>query len=480
MFLYLSVLAVAIATSHIYKKSTILLKPIMFINKILGTQELPIQAQYYMKTFLYLSMIISFLGSLSNTFYVLFSIDHIGFALTAVCTSIMLATQLLFDYPSGSLGDWIGQRWVLAIAFIFYGISFVFLISAHTMLDFALIAVINGFGNAQSSGAFATWVDNNYRVAVGDADPDRKIYGFSTSRVNSLNNFALAASFLIGGTIATLISRRIVFTIQFGLTIIIIFLILIYLRDIKTDTPVESSETGTSKISNYIKYLKGGIRFLFSSKAAFLFLIGNAIFNVTWMIWGGLVLFPLYFGYTGTDALAGLLRTSLFLAGIPLSFYIARVNKRISNERLPIFLFLSTILFFPSFIILTTFMPPTNEFNLLGITLTFFLLWTIVGTVFSIAQTLIQRIMIDLVPSDYRNSVYSLMPTIFSLIGIPVVPLAGIIIEKFGLASGIFTASIVCVIGSVLISFGVHFIYKPKIKPIERPLTDIQAIAYES
>lgn len=454
----------------------------MNINKILGTQELPSQAQYYMRTFLYLSMIISFLASLSSTFYVLFSIDHIGFALTAVCTSIMLATQLLFDYPSGSLGDWIGQRWVIATAFIFYGISFLFLISAHTMFDFALIAVINGFGNAQSSGAFATWVDNNYRVAVGEADPDRKIYGFSTSRVNSLNNFALAASFLIGGTLATLISRRIVFTIQFGLTTIIILLILIYLKDIKIDkvTPGESSELKTSKVSNYFTYLKGGVKFLFSSKAAFFFLIGNAIFNVTWMIWGGLVLFPLYFGYTGTDVLAGLLRTSLFLAGIPLSFYIANLNKRISNERLPIFLFLSVISFFPSFIILTHLMPPTNEFNLLGITLTFLFLWTIVGTVFSIAQTLIQRIMIDLVPSEIRNSVYSLMPTIFSLIGIPVVPLAGIIIEEFGLAAGILTASIVCIIGSLLISFGVHFIYKPKIRPIGAHITDIQAIAYES
>ncbi|MFX0014161.1 MAG: MFS transporter [Promethearchaeota archaeon] len=451
----------------------------MLINKILGTQELPSQAQYYMRVFLYLSMIISFLGSLSSTFYVLFSIDHIGFALTAVCTSIMLATQLLFDYPSGALGDWIGQRWVLAIAFIFYGISFLFLMSAQTMSDFTIIAVINGFGNAQSSGTFATWVDNNYRVAVGNADPDRKIYGFSTSRVNSLNNFALAASFLIGGTLATLISRRIVFSLQFGLTIIIVFLVLLYLKNIKMDNhiQVESFEENSLNLSNYFKYLKGGVQFLFSSKAAFLFLFGNAIFNVTWMIWGGLVLFPLYFGYTGTDALAGLLRTTLFLAGIPLSFYIAHINKRISNDRLPIFLFLSAISFFPSFILLTLFMPPTNEFNVLGIVLTFILLWTIVGTTFNIAQTLIQRIMIDFVPSEYRNSVYSLMPTIFSLIGIPVVPMAGIVIENHGLSAGIFTAGIVCIIGSLLISFSVHLIYRQQTKAIERQVTDIQVIA---
>ena len=111
-------------------------------------------------------------------------------------------------------------------------------------------------------------------------------------------------------------------------------------------------------------------------------------------------------------------------------------------------------------------MPPTNNFNLLGIILTFFLL-CMVGPIINIALTLIQRIMIDLVPSEFRNSVYSLIPTIFSLIGILVVPLAGIIIEDFGFAAGILTAGIVCVIGSLLISFGVHLIYKTKIKTVE-------------
>ena len=107
-------------------------------------------------------MMISFLSIMSNTFLVLFTIDAIGFTLAAICTSIMLATQMFFDYPSGSLGDWIGQRWVLTIAFGLYGISFFLLISATTYQDFGLISILNGLGNAQSSGTFNTWLDNNY------------------------------------------------------------------------------------------------------------------------------------------------------------------------------------------------------------------------------------------------------------------------------------------------------------------------------
>ena len=128
----------------------------MVINSILGTSELPKLAQNHMRSVLSLSMIISFLMSLSSTFYILFVIDNLGFTLAAVCTSIMLITQLIFDYPSGSLGDWIGQRWILAIAFICYSLQLFLLISEQSFTDFVIISIISGFGNAQSSGAFET------------------------------------------------------------------------------------------------------------------------------------------------------------------------------------------------------------------------------------------------------------------------------------------------------------------------------------
>ncbi|MFX0181574.1 MAG: MFS transporter [Candidatus Hodarchaeota archaeon] len=427
----------------------------MLINRFLGTEELPVQAQNHMRLFLSLSMMIGFLTSLSSTFYILFVIDKIGFALAALTSSIMLLTQVVFDYPSGSFGDWIGQRWVLATAFIFYGIAFFQLAVAQSFLDFAIIGVINGLGNAQSSGTFETWLDNNYRKVVGDADPDRKIYGFTMTRIGSMNNLTLAASFLAGGTLATIFSRQSVFLLQFGLVLIVIVLILVFLKDIQTDEELDSFSESKS-ISGYFGFLKGGIKFLFSSKAIFLFLVGTSIYNVTWMIWGNLILFPIYFGYTGSDALASILRTLLFLIGIPFGLIMANVSKRFSSDSLPYFLFFQTILFFPSFIALTYLNPPINEFNWLGVICTFILLSVLVGTLFTIGTTLQQRIILDLVPSENRNAVYSLMPTIFAIFGIPVLPFAGTIVENFGLAGGIMTAGIVSLLGSLLISLGLH------------------------
>ena len=164
----------------------------MAINRLLGIEELPIQSQNLLRSVLYLGGIIAFLMSLSSTFSVLYSINKIGFALSSITTSIMLFTQLLFDYPSGAIGDWIGQRWVLAIAFLSYSITFLLLVSAQTFTDFALIGIINGFGNAQSSGAFNTWIDNNYQKIVGKADPEKRIYGFAMTRIESINKLALS------------------------------------------------------------------------------------------------------------------------------------------------------------------------------------------------------------------------------------------------------------------------------------------------
>jgi MFS family permease len=409
-----------------------------------------------MRKVLFLGMVIAFLTSLSSTFYILYAIDKIGFALAATSTSAMLLTQLIFDYPSGSLGDYVGQRIVLAIAFVCYSIAFLLLTSASSFESFVIIGIINGFGNAQSSGSFDTWVDNNYRNLVEDKDPDRKIYGFARSRTSSMNNLALGFSFLLGGYLATEISREFVFAIQFGLAILVTVLILIFLTDAQASSISQDKTRPEFSMKRYIDFLLGGIRFLFSTRTRFLFIIGLSIQNVVWLIWGNLILFPLYYGYTGTDFLASTLRTTLFFTGIPLSFIMANVTKRISNNRFPLTIFLQVLLFFPSFVVLTFFNPPTNEFNPAGIIGVFILLGVSVALIFDVSFTLSQRILIDLVPSENRNSIYSLMPSIVSFMGIFVLPVAGAAVESYGLSIGITIAGIISLISLFPIYYGLR------------------------
>lgn len=429
----------------------------MVVNNYLGINQLTPRAQYYIRTFSFVRSFSTFLLILSNTFFVLYSIDYIGFALTSVTLSFSFLIQLLFDYPSGSLGDWIGQRWVLAISYTCYGIAFFLMTMAQTFPAFMLIALFNGFGNAQNSGTMETWLDNNYQIVVEKSDPDRKIYGFSRSRVLTLTRIASTFAFMIGGTLATLISRESVFGFQAILCVLIIAVVLLVVKDENISTTTEKVRNKKSSVSNYFDHFFGGLKFLISRKAPFFFIIGTAFLFGAFAIWGGLILIPLYFGYSGSDGLTSTLRTFAFITGVPISIYIAKLSQRFSMDKASILTFVFVILFFPSFIVLTTLVPLNNEFNLIGCIASVMILTGCIPIFFDLGQILRQRIMIDMVPSESRNAVYSLIPTIVSILGIFLLPIAGILIENYGITAGIASAFLVGLAGAIMISLGIHF-----------------------
>ncbi|MFX0053079.1 MAG: MFS transporter [Candidatus Hermodarchaeota archaeon] len=444
----------------------------MFINNFLGTKQLPEQAQHIFRSFLLLSFVTSFLFNLSSTFYILYAIENIGFTLAAVMTSIMLLAQVFFDYPSGSLGDWIGQRWVLTIAVISYSVGYFFLLIAQSVTSFLIIGFIFGFGNAQFSGALSSWLDSNYQSVALDVDTERKTYGFAMSRIATLDNIALSSAFLIGGALATVISRQFVFFVQACFSLFVILVILTLVKDIKKKKAESKKE---DSLQNYISFLKGGVSFLLSSKIAFFFIVGWALYNVTWLIWGSLILFPLYFGYSGSDSVASILRTLIFLIGIPIGIYNANASKRIKNDKFPFFIILQLLLFFPGYVILTTLIPPTNELNIVGLIFTLILQNSLVSFLFRLANILRQRIMVDLVPSEYRNAIYSLIPTIISLIGIPVLPIVGRVIEDLGITAGIAIAGGVSLFGAISLFISIYLMKRKtrtaQIETMKQPIS---------
>ena len=52
----------------------------MNLDNFLGITQLPQKAQYYLRIYTLLSTLISFVYMLSNTFYVVFLVDNLGFA----------------------------------------------------------------------------------------------------------------------------------------------------------------------------------------------------------------------------------------------------------------------------------------------------------------------------------------------------------------------------------------------------------------
>ncbi|MFX0125060.1 MAG: MFS transporter [Candidatus Hodarchaeota archaeon] len=435
----------------------------MVLTNFLGIQTIPSKAQTLIRTFLLLNLMGAFLGNLSSTFFILFAIDKLGFTQASIIMSVVLLVQVCTDYPSGSLGDLIGQRWVLIIAFICYGVFYFLLTVATTFAGFLVLAFFNGLANAQASGTLGTWLDNNYQKVVEDADPERKTYGFTNARIGSLTRTIMAIAFVIGGSIATFISREHVFFIQACLSLVLLMMCFFLVKNVKVETPEESFSSKTSG-REYLAFFIGGFKFLFSNKKAFFFLIGISLIFSSFNVWGTLMLFPIYFGYSGSDGLASLFRTIMFFVGIPLGIVMANVSKRFTNEKFPIFQLLGLLFYFPPFILLLTVIPATNSFNLLGLVLTAFILTVSINCLLDIAGILQGRTLLDLVPSENRNSVYSLIPTLVSVFAIPVLPIAGKLIEDYGMVAGVIAPLFISLVGALFV-FISHFSDKHGVDP---------------
>ncbi|MFX0150019.1 MAG: MFS transporter [Candidatus Hodarchaeota archaeon] len=444
----------------------------MIVNQFLGIESLPEQTKMIIRKFLTILVLNSLLLSLSNTFYILNAIDKIGFTQASVITTVMLSIQLIFDYPSGSLGDYIGQKWVMTLAYASYGVAFFLLSIAETIPIFFLIAIFNGLGNAQASGTIETWLDSNYKKTIGESDTERKIYGFMRDRVGLSTNISLAISFMIGGMLATGFSRELVFFLQFFLNTFLIIYVLKNLDNIESNN--DFAEDTISPRRAYFQYLKGGIRFIFSSRPTLLFILGLAIYQVTWLIWFNLILFPLYFGYTGSDFGTSLIRTIIFLLEIPARFYVAKWSTRFKNEHFPLFLFIHLLIFFPAYLILFSLLPPQNSFNLIGFIATILIMNISNSFIIRIGYILRDRIIIDLIPSEVRNSVYSLIPTLISIFSIPLLPIAGLLIDHSGIIAGVAFVFGICITGSFILFISLKLrIYGKRLEGIKPEIPEI-------
>jgi hypothetical protein len=265
------------------------------------------------------------------------------------------------------------------------------------------------------------------------------------ARITSLRRLFLAMGVTFGGFIAMQLSRRFVFLLQGFLLIFYTFLVVFLI------TKEDFINNDQFCLKDYFKFLKGGLSYIVSNKSTSFFIFGLAIYNVTWLIWGNLIQMPLYFGYTGSDGLAGVLRSLILLLGIPIDMLMANLSKQFSNKRYPHVIFIHVFLFLPSLIFLLALIPINNDFNIIGFIFVLLLQITLTSTLFYIGETLRTRVMIDMIPSEHRNAVYSLIPTLISLFGIPLIIIAGFCTSSFGLSGGVVVALSVSITGILFI-----------------------------
>jgi MFS family permease len=425
--------------------------------------------------------------SMSSTFYMIFVADTLGggegmflegLGLIGVLLLVSLGVQTLLDYPTGAVGDWIGQRWIIFSAFLCYGVTF-FLTSLLTPTTpfgvFVILYALWGIAGSQESGAWMAWFDNNYRVAM-PADLDRKEYGVFLGRSGMIIQISATVILIPGSILAVVYGRQWVFQLQ---GIACIFIAILVLRLVK-DFPEVSDKRKRPTMSEYTDLLKSGVSFLFTDPFVKWFIIGGTLMGSVIIVWGNLILFPFYFLYLITDVGVATFRTILFVPGVFTEERSGVWSRKFDPQKwIPRFrlLQLCGFLFFLLLAFVMIVFPPVTEGAIvIEILLPFtdivimeipqkfiipivLLLCTFIftGLFGGFSNILTQRLLLDVIPNRIRNSVYSLMPTVAMILALPQIVIIGFTIQNLGFPISLMICALISLIGVLMIRKGLSY-----------------------
>ncbi|MHA1575768.1 MAG: MFS transporter [Candidatus Thorarchaeota archaeon] len=460
----------------------------------LGFSDDDKQALHLGKVLMILLPTASIIFMLSSTFYTIFIAEALGsgdfiqgLGLLGVLVAIQMIVQTLLDYPSGALGDWIGQRWVIAIGNMLYGVMFfmVSLVTSETPFWF-LIALfsIQGIAQSQISGAWGAWFDNNYRVAMPN-DTDRKQYGVFWGRMGMISQIAATVVLIPGSIIAVVFQRPVVFQMQAVGAVFFALLVLRYIRDLPE---VEEMRDERPSMSEYTKLLKEGVSYLWKTPFVKFLLIGSMTVASAISVWGQLILFPLYYSYLITDVAVASYRTLAFIPGVAANERSGIWSQKFEPKKwIPRFRLIQAcgFLFYIILAIVMYIFPPiVNPVDVFTLILPFtsfvlielpvahvipiiilFALFAVTMFFSGFAEILTQRLLIDVIPNRNRNSIYSLQPTILLLITIPQIAIFGWLIPIIGFSWTLALCAVISLSGVLITRYALG---------LERPVVAVE------
>jgi len=365
----------------------------------------------------------------------------------------MSLSQFVLDFPTGSLSDYLGQRGVGFFAFLILGIGF-FLYGFAPQTTYWLfipIMVFIGLGNALMSGVIQTWFSNNYHHLMSE-DADRSTYGAIVARVKSIWALFFGIFIILGSTLAFKTSRNFAFEINGLFGIFASFTLLFLLHEFVPKEKIKSSQPISKKIHGYLILSFESIKAIFNDKLLLTTLIGFLLLmGSLGNVFMRFLLIPILFEYTGNDSLVGLSQSSLFFVVAINVFFISIFAKKFQKRNLPIFMALYSILYLTGLMMVLAFFPAHNTLNipaLIIIVVLFLLFDSLIG---EIAVNLQQRVFLDIIPSEFRNSILSLFSSLVAIEVTIFYPVIGYIIDKFNLIGGLAFMNLIGAIGCVFL-----------------------------
>ncbi|MHA2032809.1 MAG: hypothetical protein ACW99Q_25845, partial [Candidatus Kariarchaeaceae archaeon] len=114
--------------------------------------------------------------NISGMFIILYLLDTLESTQVGILFALSYLILSLIDYPTGVLGDVIGYRKVLLIAYFFHICSFILLLFSESFIPLLFYSALSAVASSQESGALESWFDNSYKTLSVDIDPERRIY----------------------------------------------------------------------------------------------------------------------------------------------------------------------------------------------------------------------------------------------------------------------------------------------------------------
>ena len=435
--------------------------------------------------------------TLSTTFYTIFIAEALGgsggyiagLGLLGMLVAVEMVTQTILDYPSGALGDAIGQRWVIAIGNSLYGVAFLmvsFVTSTTPFLYLVVVFVVQGLAQSQISGAWNAWFDNNYRVAMPE-DKERKQYGVFWGRMGMIGQIAATAALIPGSILAVVFRRTFVFQLEVVGAFIFALLVLRYIRNFPE---VEAMREKRPSMKEYTSLLREGVIYLWRTPFVKYLVLGTMLAASAISVWGQLILFPLYFSYLITDVAVASYRTMAFIPGVFANERSGVWSQKFEPRKwIPRFRLMQAygfVFFLVLAIMMFVFPPVTDATQMLTLMWPFtslvlielpiqhvipiavlFSLFTVTMFFGGFAEILTQRILLDAIPDRNRNSIYSLQPTILLLLSTPQIAILGWVIPLMGFPVTLLICAAVSLSGVLIIRYALT-LEKPIAERIER------------
>ncbi len=385
--------------------------------------------------FLIITLTLFYLDTLSPT--------EVGFVWGAYFTVLAL-----LDYASGTLGDQIGYKRVLLGGYVTKVLAMPFLLLGASFIHYLVFMILMAVGESQESGALEAWFDNQYRPRAEAEDPERKIYTQFTARSGPLYNIMTVTGFSLGGVIATAISRQAVFLIFAVVTVLELLLI----QKIMWVTHTDRSEENARQ---YFGRVRESFSVFLNSRVIFFYFLGiAAIWAANESVWHTFLSVRIYFEYGGSDTGAGLIRALVFASATLWQFLVIKFIDRFKRPHL--WVFLSTVISNASFfaMVLTYYQIVPPMAGALVPIIGLLLIYQIPVAWETLQFTLQQRINLDLIPDKHRNALYSLLPTLARLFGVPFVSITGFITGVGGFFGSFYWLIAISFIGSILLGTG--------------------------